>query len=54
MVWKHVFQQQRLNSGEKFVCFKGCGAKKLIAEFPNEVWRLWALNKLLKSCEKLA
>jgi len=38
---------------ENFYIFKGYGAKKLIKEFPNKIWGLQELHKLLKSCEKL-
>jgi len=49
MVWcKNRFQRRRSSFDEKFVLFKGCGAKEFIMEFLNKGWALRGLNKLLK------
>jgi len=36
---------------ENLHILKGYGAKERIKEFPNKIWELQRLNKLLKSCE---
>jgi len=35
------------------VYVKGCETNKLVKEYLNKGWELWALNKFLKSCKKL-